>query len=99
LLSPNQGQTLQASVGPCAAATSANLINGFVYKVDVTLPPALLPCGQDYIAAPAETFYPVTFSYNDAPVGPFFVPANLAGPVQNFSPPGTPMQMIIWATP
>lgn len=95
----SQLQNLQVLAGSCSAAvTNTSLIDDFVYKVDVSLPATLLPCDEDFGVGQGENFIPVTFtSYNGAPVGPLFVPANLAGPVLNFSPPGQPMQMVVWA--
>jgi len=39
---------------------------------------------------------PIGLFYNNAPVGPLAVPADLAGPLVSFSPPGQPMPMIVW---
>jgi uncharacterized protein (TIGR03437 family) len=92
---------LQVTAGSCSAAvTNTSLIDGFVYKVDVSLPVSLLPCDEEYSYNQGENYFPVTFtSYNGAPVGPFYVPADLAGPVLSFSPPGIAMPMVVWVTP
>jgi uncharacterized protein (TIGR03437 family) len=93
---PPQLLNLQAFVGFCSAAvTNASLIDGFVYKVDVSLPASLLPCAEDYSAIQAENEFPVTLSYNGVPVGSRVVPTG--GPIINFSP-GEPMPMIVWVT-
>ncbi|MBZ5592797.1 MAG: SBBP repeat-containing protein [Acidobacteriia bacterium] len=94
---PPQLLNLQASVGPCSAAvTNASLIDGFVYKVDVSLPASPLPCIEVFGSSQVESYFAVALSFNGAPVGPLFVPADAAGPVLNFSPPGIPMPMIVW---
>jgi len=92
---PSPLVNLHASFGfGCTAlVTNASLISGFVYKVDVSLPASIAPC--DEVLSGSEGV-PLTLSYNDAPVGPLYIPANLAGPVLSFSPPGQPMQMIVW---
>ncbi len=90
---------MQAYVDSCSAAvTNTSLIDGFVYKVDVSLPAPGLPC-ENFSAGQGETYFQVTLSYNSALVGPLFVPGDLAGPVLNFSPPGEPMPMVVWVTP
>jgi hypothetical protein len=89
---------LQAMVGQCSAAVeNAALVNGFVYQVDVRLPGSLLPCATSYTLLSAENSFPVTLSYNSAPVGPLTVPSGGAGPIVNFAP-GQPMPMIVWVT-
>ncbi len=90
-----QLRNLVASVGfGCTAlATSAELVTEFVYKVDITLPASFAQCNVFFSGAQG---IPLSLSYNNAPVGPLVVPADLAGPVLNFSPPGTPMLMIVW---
>jgi uncharacterized protein (TIGR03437 family) len=93
---PAQFSGVQAYVDSCSAAvTNASLIDGFVYKVDVSLPASGLPC-ENFSPVQSETYFQVTLSYNGVPAGPLLVPANLAGPVLNFSPPGEPMPMIVW---
>jgi uncharacterized protein (TIGR03437 family) len=93
---PAQFSGIQAYVDSCSAAvTTESLIDGFVYKVDVTLPVSGLPC-EIVTAGQGETYFQVTLSYNGVPAGPLVVPANLAGPIQNFAPPGEPMQMVVW---
>jgi hypothetical protein len=59
-LSPQQSLNVQAFVGYCpATVTNASLIDGFVYKVDVTLPASLLPCAAAYSNSPVNSFYVV----------------------------------------
>ena len=86
---------LQASFGfGCTAlVANASLISSFVYRLDVSLPALLGSC--DEVLNGSEGV-PLTLSYNGAPVGPLYIPSNLAGPVSSFSPPGEPMQMIVW---
>ncbi len=88
---------LHASLGfGCTAlVTDASLISSFVYKVDVSLPASLEPCAEFFSGTEGV---PLTLRYNDAPVGPLTIPANLAGPELSFSPPGEPMRMIVWVT-
>jgi uncharacterized protein (TIGR03437 family) len=87
---------VQAFVGQCSAAgTDASLIDGFVYKVDVSLPPALLPCATSYSTTSVVNPFPVTFNYNGETVGPRAVPNG--GPIINFAP-GQPLPMIVWVT-
>lgn len=95
---PPQLVNLHASLefGCTALVTNAALISSFVYKVDVSLPASLAACGEDFSGTQGV---PLTLSYNDAPVGPFYIPADLAGPVLNFSPPGVPMPMTVWISP
>ena len=94
---PQQLLNLQATVGNCSAAvTSTTLVDEFVYKVNVSLPASALPCWESF---PGVGYFPVTLSYNDMPVGPLAVPADLAGPVLSFTPPGQPLQMIVWVAP
>jgi len=94
---PAQLLNLQALVVSCSAAiTNTSLITGFVYKVDVSLPASLMPCDEFFSGSQGETYFPVTFRYNGVPVGPLSVPANLGGPLLNFSPPGESMPMIVW---
>jgi uncharacterized protein (TIGR03437 family) len=91
--SPPQSLNPQAYVGYCAAAVpNASLIDGFVYKVDVTMPASQLPCAEDYSANQPETGFPVTLSYNGLPVGPLYVPA-AGSPVTN-----NPVPVIVWVT-
>ena len=68
------------------------VIDGFVYKVDVTMPASQLPCAEDYSANQPETGFPVTLSYNGLPVGPLYVPA-AGSPVTN-----NPVPVIVWVT-
>jgi len=89
---------LQAFVGFCSEpVVSAKLITGFVYKVDIALPPTLLPCAESYSLTQSENSFPVFLSYNNEPVGPFIVPVPPNSPIINFSP-GQPMPMIVWVT-
>ncbi len=91
---------LQATVGSCSAAvTNTSLIDDFVYQVQVALPTALDPCDADYSNGTGENYFPVTFSYNDLPVGPLMVPGDLAGPLTSFAAPGQPMALIVWVAP
>jgi uncharacterized protein (TIGR03437 family) len=93
----SQLSNLVAYVGNCAVAVqNARLIGDFVYQVEVPLPSSLLPCAQSYSLTAAENPFPITFSYNGAPVGPFVVP-NPSGVIINFEP-GQPMPMIVWVT-
>jgi uncharacterized protein (TIGR03437 family) len=93
----SQLSNLVAYVGNCAVAIqNARLIGDFVYQVEVPLPSSLLPCAQSYSQTSAENPFPITFSYNGAPVGPFVVP-NPGGVIINFEP-GQPMPMIVWVT-
>ncbi|HZT33431.1 MAG TPA: SBBP repeat-containing protein [Bryobacteraceae bacterium] len=86
---------LHASVGfGCTAlVTNTSLVTDFVYKLDVSLPASFEPCGESFTGIQG---IPVTVSYRDAPVGPLYIPADLAGPVTAFLPPGEPMRMIVW---
>jgi uncharacterized protein (TIGR03437 family) len=89
---------VQAYVGFCSSAiTNASLIDGFVYKVDVTMPASLSPCTETYSLTQAENQFPVSFSYGGLPVGPLVVPIPGRGPTINFAP-GEPMPMIVWVT-
>jgi hypothetical protein len=89
---------VQALVGECSVpVTNASLIDGFVYKVDVSVPPALLPCGDGYNEDSAENPFSVTFNYNGETVGPRVVPDPNGGPFINFAP-GQPLPMIVWVT-
>jgi uncharacterized protein (TIGR03437 family) len=95
---PSQLDNLQASFGfGCTAlVTNASLGTGFVYKVDVSLPTSLAPCDEVFSGSQGV---PLTLTYNGAPVGPLYVPANLAGPVLSFSPPGQAVQLVVWVKP
>jgi uncharacterized protein (TIGR03437 family) len=86
---PSQLVNLHASFGfVCTALVSkASLITDFVYKVDVSLPASLAPCDQVFSGAEGV---PLTLSYNENPVGPFSIPADLSGALLSFSPPGDP---------
>ena len=87
---------MQATLGACSdTVSSASLIGDYVYKVDVGVPAVGSTCFEQF---PSVGYFTVTLSYNDQPVGPFTVPGNLAGPVLNFSPPGTPIQMTVWTS-
>ena len=72
-------------------------MNGFVYQVDVRLPGSLLPRATSYSRLSAENSFPMTLSYNGAPVGPLTVPSGGAGPIVTAAP-GQPMPMIVWVT-
>jgi uncharacterized protein (TIGR03437 family) len=88
---------LQASIGPCfAPVLNTNLIDGFVYQVDVQVPASPNPCAG--VINPAVAALGVTFSYKGVPVGPLVVPYPPNGPILNFTP-GQPMPMIVWAVP
>jgi uncharacterized protein (TIGR03437 family) len=94
---PSRLTNMQASVGSCSAvAGDAALIDNFVYKVDVNLPASLASCDSVFNGPQGEA---VSLRHNGAPVGPFNVPVNLAGPSVDFTPPGTPMTMIVWMKP
>ena len=86
---------LHASIGAgCTAlVTNTTLLKGIVYKLEVSLPVTFESCGEHFSGTAG---IPLTRSYNDAPVGPFNIPADLAGPALSFSPPGDPMRMIVW---
>jgi uncharacterized protein (TIGR03437 family) len=93
---PQQLSNVQAFVGSCPiAVTKAVLINDFVYKVDVTLPPSLLPCSF-YSSSSAENAFYVTLSYNGSAVGPQYVLFPSAGSSTNSS--GEPIAMTVWVT-
>ena len=95
---PQQLLNLQALVGGCSATiVNAALLDSFVYKVDVTMPTAALPCAQAYEGSTAENPFAATFLYDGAPVGPLVVPPPNGGPIINFTP-GQPMPMIVWLT-
>jgi hypothetical protein len=89
---------VQAFVGQCSAAvTKASLIDSFVYKVDVSMPPALLPCGTSYSETSVENSFSMAFNYNGETVGPQAVPVPNGGPFINFAP-GQTLPMIVWVT-
>jgi uncharacterized protein (TIGR03437 family) len=89
---------LEALIGECSVpVANASLIDGFVYKVDLSVPPTLLPCGDGYDEDSAENSFSVTFNYNGETVGPRVVPAPNGGPTTNFAP-GQPLPMIVWVT-
>ena len=94
---PSDLVNLHASFGfGCTAlVTHAPLINGLVYRVDVTLPSSLAACGEP---SSGTLGVPLTLNYNDAPAGPFAIPVDSTGQVERFSPPGEPMAMIVWVT-
>ena len=96
---PSQLTGLDASVGfGCIAlVASAIQVTPFVYQVNVSLPASLAACDETFNGAAQGI--PLTLSDNGAPVGPLVVPANLAGPELKFTPPGQPMQMLIWVMP
>jgi hypothetical protein len=90
-----------AYVGSCAVAvTNTVAINNYVFRVDVSLPPASLPCANGYgpVGQPGSQFNDEVFLlYNGEPVGPYVVPVPAGSPIINFSP-GQPIPMIIWVT-
>jgi uncharacterized protein (TIGR03437 family) len=90
---------LHANIGfGCTAPVVKAALNGtFVYKVDVLLPMQFGPCSVNLNNQ--ATAVSITLSHNDDPVGPFNIPANAAGPVLNFLPPGTPTTLIVWVSP
>jgi uncharacterized protein (TIGR03437 family) len=93
---PQQLSNVQAFVGSCpVAVTNASLINDFVYKVDVTLPPSLLPCSF-YSSSSAENAFYVTLSYNGSTVRPQYVPFPNSSPIINL--PSEPIAMTVWVT-
>jgi hypothetical protein len=95
---PKELLKMQAFAGLCSATvTNAVLINEFVYKVDLSLPPAPLPCAQGYSPFSAGGEFTVTFLYNGEPVGPRVIPVPNGGPIITFEP-GEPMPMIVWVT-
>ena len=78
-----------ANVGSCPAAVNgATLIDGYVYKVDVSVPFASSPCSQNF----ATGAFLISLTYNGAAIGPRAVPA---GPVSTYTP-GVPMPMVVW---
>ncbi len=88
---PQQLSNLQAFVYNCPAdVTNASLTDGFIYKVDVTLPQSLRPCSPYDSNAAVNAFF-VTFSYNGNPVGPLYVP--FPG---NTYLPSQPIPMNVW---
>jgi uncharacterized protein (TIGR03437 family) len=90
---------VQALVDSCSVAVAPGaLIDGFVYKVDLSLPAQGLAC-DTLSSGLGETYFQVTLSYNGAPVAPLIVPANLAGGVLDFSSPGEPLPMVVWVKP
>ena len=57
-----QLQNLQVLAGSCSAAvTNTSLVDGFVYKVDVSLPSSLLPCDENFSVSPGENYIPSDF--------------------------------------
>jgi uncharacterized protein (TIGR03437 family) len=96
---PPQLTGFQADIGfGCTALVTNASANGtFVYKVDVLLPAQFGPCfvNLNNPATPVN----ITLSHNDDPVGPFNIPADAAGPLFNFLPPGTPTTLIVWVAP
>lgn len=92
-------QEVQALVGNCSAAVpNASLINAFVYKVDVVLPSAAVPCALTYISGTGvtEETFTVTLSYGGAPVGPLSLPG--VGSAVMFGAPGQSAPMTVWVT-
>jgi len=101
---PTPGQELSdmaAYVGACGAGvTRAPAINNYVFRVDVALPPASLPCANGYSPVSStgmELNYPVFLYYRGEPIGPYVVPVPSGSPIFNFSP-GQAMPMLIWVT-
>jgi uncharacterized protein (TIGR03437 family) len=93
---PQQLSNVEAFVYNCPATVSnASLVDGFIYKVDVTLPPSLLPCSPYSGNLPENSFF-VTFSYNGNPVGPLYVPFPAGAPIMYL--PGQPIPMNVWVT-
>jgi uncharacterized protein (TIGR03437 family) len=96
---PTQLVDLEAYIGygPCMVELpNSSLINGFVYKVEVSLPASSQPCLESFVG---ENYVPVMFRYKGESAGPMAVPANLGGPELNFTTPGEPWQMIVWVKP
>ena len=59
---------VEAAIGNCTtAAANASLITGFVYKVDIPLPDALLPCATSYSQNSPENSFQVTLSSSTSP--------------------------------
>jgi len=90
---PQQVLNVEALVGSCSAAvTNASLVDNFVYRVDVTLPPSLLPCSF-YSSSSAEGLFYVTLRYNGSTVGPQYVPlpTSVSSSIE-------PMPMTVWVT-
>jgi uncharacterized protein (TIGR03437 family) len=86
---------VQVSVGSCSAAVVAtSLIADYVYRIDVAVPASLTAC----TGAPdgASAYLPVAVQYNQQPVGPFSVPANLDGTLRVFAPPGAQPFLYVW---
>jgi uncharacterized protein (TIGR03437 family) len=95
---PQQLFNVQAFVGQCVVpATNASLIDGFVYKVDVSMPPTLLPCATSYTENSVENSFSVTFNYDGETVGPREIPPPNGGPFINFTS-SQPLPMIVWVT-
>jgi hypothetical protein len=93
-----QALGLQVSFGACSAAvTNSSLIDGYVYKVDVSLPASPAFClGLPTSVPGVPNYLSVTFSYDNMPVGPLSVPVNLDGTLPNVPPPGYPLPMYVW---
>jgi uncharacterized protein (TIGR03437 family) len=95
---PSPLVNLQAFIayGCTALVTHTALVTSFVYKLDVSLPASLAACAEVVNGAQGV---PLTLSYNDAPLAPLSIPADLPGPVLSFIPPGTPVPVIVWIKP
>jgi uncharacterized protein (TIGR03437 family) len=90
---PQHLSNLQAFVGSCSATvTDASLIDGFIYKVDVTLPASQAPCSDIYGNGSPETQFFVTFTYNGNAVGPVYPQYVNGGSIVNLQP----MLMDVW---
>jgi uncharacterized protein (TIGR03437 family) len=85
---------LQAQVGNCSSPLEqASLIGNFVYKIDVRMPSALLPCAQSYTPSSPENSFGVTLSRGGLAVGPLRLPIN---PTSSIAPQSLPM--VVWLT-
>jgi uncharacterized protein (TIGR03437 family) len=86
---------VEAAIGNCLVpAANASLITAFVYKVDIPLPDALLPCATTYSLTSVENPFQVTLSSGGVPMGPRVVPS----PGGVIVAAGQPMPMVIWVT-
>ena len=72
---------VQALIGTCPAyVADALLIDGYVYKVDLTMPSKIEPC-----VGSVPGGYAVVLTYSGAPIGPRAIPGT-----------GIPMDLIVW---
>jgi len=86
---------LTATVGGCSAqVTSADLLDAYVYQVEVAMPASLASCPYVNINGLTSVYeMPVVFNYNGTPVGPFQFPT---GNLPIDFAPGQPMQLMVF---